>query len=306
MLSGKRRQQLRNLSLAPYQLYPEASQLSASFLGEPRGTYRITRTTPICSMGSCFAREIKKYLILQRYRYVQTENNRWSSHASCSWERVYTAANALEIANYTVSQELPPARIYPHGSRYVDLLRNKVAYESREEAENDIRVHLRASKAALETCELCIFTVGQNEVWRSRSGGFFFANRPPQSWIDSQDAELAQLSVEENLLCLRKFRELLRQINPNLRLLLTLSPVPSLATFYDANVVLRSVLNKSILRLALERFVQECGDDVIYFPSYEIVQSWRGDPFLADNRHVKPKVVSAIMKAFFFAYAAER
>jgi hypothetical protein len=257
-------------------------------------------------MGSCFAREIKKHLICEGYRYVQTENNRWSSHASCSWERVYSAANALEIANYTASQEIAPARIYAQGARYVDLLRNKVAYESREEAENDIRNHLRSSRAALETCELFIFTVGQNEVWRSRSGGFYFANRPPQSWIDSRDAELVQLSVEENLLCLRKFRELLRQINPAARLLLTLSPVPSLATFYDANVVLRSVLNKSILRLALERFVGESGDDVFYFPGYEIVQSWRGDPFLSDNRHVKPKVVSAIMKAFLFAYAGER
>lgn len=111
-LNRKRRKRFEELSLAAYQVYPEGSLLGPSFITEPRAPgFRFSRETPVASMGSCFAREIKDSLVARGYQYVQTEHNRWSVHASCSWERVYSAVNAFQIFDYTVKQELAPERI---------------------------------------------------------------------------------------------------------------------------------------------------------------------------------------------------
>lgn len=291
-------------TLKPHQIYPEGNALAASFIARPRRSdVVLDRSAAVASMGSCFAREIKEQLVRRGFHYLQTENNLWSSHASCSWERVYSVANACQILDYSLSGAVASERIYPHRDKHLDLWRNKVAYDTRGEAEQDIARHVEASRAALEKAELFILTLGQNEVWRSRSAGWFYAGRPPGPLVDSGEAVLTRLSVEENVRCLDRFLGTLRGMNPRARLLLTLSPVPSLATFYDENVVQRSVWNKSILRAAIGSFLESQREVVEYFPSYEIVQCWRGNPFLADNRHVKPEVVDAVMASFFETFA---
>jgi hypothetical protein len=292
--------------LKPYQLYPEGSALAASFIARPRRAgVLIDRSRAVASMGSCFAREIKEQLVRRGFRYVQTEHNRWSGHASCSWERVYSVANACQILDYSIAGNVAPERFYAHGSKLFDLWRNKVAYDTREEAEADVARHVEASRTALERAELFILTLGQNEVWKNRGAGWFYATRPPGPLADSGEAVLTRLSVEENVRYLERFHRSLLALNPGVRLLVTLSPVPSLATFYDENVVQRSVWNKSILRAAIGGFLESSPESVEYFPSYEIVQCWRGNPFLADNRHVKPEVVDAIMESFFETFTGE-
>lgn len=299
-----RRGALDVLPLRPHQIYPEGSKLRPEFLSTPTGQdFILKKQTPVASMGSCFAREIKLRLVDKDYNYVQTEHNAWSHHASCAWERVYASANASQILDYTDSGELHPERIYPYKGQYFDLWRNKITYQALEDAETDIRAHISASRAAIEQCELFILTVGQNELWQSKSSGHFYARRPPSPLVDSGEARLVQLSVEDNVRYLENFHGVLKKLNPRVRLLLTLSPVPSVATFHDENVVVQSLLNKSMLRVAISRFVQSRPDEVMYFPSYEIVQTWRGNPFVPDNVHVKPRVIDAIMRVFFKTYA---
>jgi hypothetical protein len=297
-----RRSRFQELPLESYQIYPEGRLLEPAFIAEPRNSgVTLSSTTPVASMGSCFAREIKEFLVARGYRYLQTEHNRWSVHASCSWERVYSAANASQIFDYTVHRELDPARLHPCGESCVDLLRNKVGYPDPSTAESDVRSHIEASRRAIEECELFILTLGQNELFRSRRRGFYFAGRPPEDLVSSGEAELSRLSVEENCDHLERLYSRFREMNPRGRLLLTLSPIPSLATFFDENVVVRSNWNKAILRVAIGLFLER-HSEVLYFPSYEIVQTWRGNAYLSDNRHVRRPVVEAIMRAFLSTY----
>lgn len=301
-LARSRRARFEELALKTHQVYPQGSDLEPAFLAQPPSPgFTFNRNTPVASMGSCFAREIKDTLVERGYRYIQTEENRWSVHASCAWERVYGAVNAFHILDYTLSDEIAAGRLATHRDMKLDLLRNKVGYPDQDTAETDIRNHMRASRRALEQSEVLILTLGQNEMWRSRSHGFYYASRPPEPLVASGEAELRQLSVDENLEYLERFYSLFHQVNPRARLLVTLSPVPSLATFYEGNVVVRSSWNKAILRVAIGLFVQR-HPEVLYFPSYEIVQTWRGNAFMADNRHVRRPVVSAIMHSFFDTY----
>lgn len=304
-MSGFPKNRTNDFGLEPHQFYPRGAALSPDFVGSPiRRQLALEKKTPIASMGSCFAREIKRRLVDKGYNYLQTENNGWSIHASCAWERVYTSANVFQILNYTDSGVVSPERLYVQQDRCLDLWRNKVAYDTREDAESDIQDHIIASRAAIEQCELLILTIGQNEIWCSKSSGQVYARRPPEPLIEAGEAYLTQLSVEDNVCYLEKSYAALKKMNSRIKLLLTLSPVPSRATFYDENVVVRSLLNKSILRVAIARFQEARTGDVFYLPSYEIVQTWRGNPYLPDNRHVKPKVIEGIMKVFFKTYSA--
>ncbi|MEM9083356.1 MAG: GSCFA domain-containing protein, partial [Planctomycetota bacterium] len=103
--------------------------------------------------------------------------------------------------------------------------------------------------------------------------------------------------VEENVENLTAFYRLLRDINPELQLVVTVSPVPLLATFRDMDCEVANTVSKATLRVAVDRFCQ-VHPEVVYFPSYELVTRMGRDAYLEDGVHVKPEVVSRIMSAF--------
>ena len=89
-----------------------------------------------------------------------------------------------------------------------------------------------------------------------------------------------------------------RRINPQLRFVLTLSPVPLRATFRkEVDVWTANTESKAVLRTALAQFGK------LYFPAYEIAMAaGQGWPFKDDARHVRPAIVQAIMEVFKHSY----
>ena len=53
-----------------------------------------------------------------------------------------------------------------------------------------------------------------------------------------------------------------------------------------------------MLRAVVDEFVRSHGDDVSYFPAYEIVTCTNEDPFQDDARHVQRSTVDTIMALF--------
>jgi hypothetical protein len=96
------------------------------------------------------------------------------------------------------------------------------------------------------------------------------------------------------------FRALLKEINPNVRFLLTVSPVPLTATAADTHVLQATVYSKSVLRAVAGKLYARF-DDIDYFPSYEII----GTPFTRRNfyednlREVSEEGVALAMRTFF-------
>jgi hypothetical protein len=94
--------------------------------------------------------------------------------------------------------------------------------------------------------------------------------------------------------------ERLRQVNPAIRLLLTVSPVPLTATASDRHVLVANTHSKSVLRaVAGELAATYAFCD--YFPSYEIIT---GSPFRsafydANLRTVSKGGVDTVMEHFF-------
>ena len=92
----------------------------------------------------------------------------------------------------------------------------------------------------------------------------------------------------------------MRAVNPKLKILLTVSPVPLTATATDQHVMVATMQSKSILRAVAGALAGD-DPDVDYFPSYEIVSSppFRGVFFEPNQRNVTESGVNFVMQTFF-------
>jgi hypothetical protein len=117
-------------------------------------------------------------------------------------------------------------------------------------------------------------------------------------------------SVEENEANLRQIVELIRTVNPEAPIVLTLAPGALKATFGAESCLTADCVSKSILRVALDRVVKLGLDGVYYWPSFETVR-WAGahsrrraftDGWNGDARNASPHLVAAFMNAFVEAF----
>jgi hypothetical protein len=82
--------------------------------------------------------------------------------------------------------------------------------------------------------------------------------------------------------------------------ILTVSPVPLVATATDQHVLVATTYSKSVLRVAADK-AERNFKNVIYFPAYEIVTGPHASSryFEADRRNVTTEAVDHVMRVFF-------
>jgi hypothetical protein len=104
------------------------------------------------------------------------------------------------------------------------------------------------------------------------------------------------VGYEENKANLDEIYEIISQYgHPNSHIIVTVSPVPLLATFTGRDVVVANSFSKSVLRAVAEEWASD-KTNVDYFPSYEIVTNTKRDvAWENDLRHVRAEVVNSIM-----------
>jgi hypothetical protein len=118
--------------------------------------------------------------------------------------------------------------------------------------------------------------------------------------FDPQRYRHRNLGVDEVVADLEAFIAEWRLVNPRARLILTVSPVPLIATMGGTHVLQATTYSKSVLRVAAET-VRQRHEGVAYFPSYEIITSAtsRGAYFAEDLRSVTEQGVAHVMRSFF-------
>lgn len=295
--------EVRLLNLEPWRMYPRGEALSAGFLATPAPEGpRLTKRTPIASIGSCFAREIKRWLLERGYRYLQAADGPCTEAGSARYDRVYNT--------FTLKQEFERAfgRFEPRETRWdfvedgrrrlLDPYRKNVAWDDEAEMHRELAEHREAVRRAFTQCEVLIVTVGQAEVWYHKADGYVYPLIPPVQVYDPEKHGFRLSTFEENVANLERVLTLFRANNPRGRVIVTVSPVPLRATFRRVHSVIANSASKSMLRAAVDAFVGRHEDAVSYFPSYELVTAIERDPFEEDNRHVKPEVVNRIMRLF--------
>jgi hypothetical protein len=277
----------------------------------------ITRSTPIASMGSCFAREIKRRLLQHGYHYICEEAHHPAAvHASAAWERIYNTFCLRQIFEYTFETWKPKLRwwVSPQSGQVQDPYRRVILYESVAEAEADFERHIGHSRRALEQARVLVLTLGLTEIWQDRFDGSVIS-LPSGPYVneggDMRRYEFRVSRYAENLENLERIHAVMARHNPGCRLLITLSPVNLWATFRkDMDVISASCNSKSTLRAAADEFTVR-HDNVFYFPAFEmatIYQPLSGRTYFAEGRenfHVNKAAVKFIMRHFFKYYSAE-
>ena len=286
--------------LRDYQVYPKGGNLNHDFFTQPSGQYPkiIDRATPITSIGSCFAVEIRQHLRDAKFNFINTQES-WAE--SAEWGRVYTTKNLLQIFQYTFTEFLPNIRIAQSSKGFFDPYHEGPFFDSEEAAEKGLLQHYEDSRRALTECRVLIITPGQNEAWIEQSDGLAWVHRPPKETrkaLGEERFSVKQFSLEENIQNLNGSLDLLWANNPETKVIFTLSPIPSDATFYDTNVAVRSFENKAILLLAVKSVVEQHSGRAYYFPSFEMTMLSHNVNLQLDNRHLRPNVVSRIMEQF--------
>ncbi len=304
----------------PWQVWPGSYRNPPAdgrfpFTGKP--VFRIFPETPIASMGSCFAREIRKALLAKGYNYITEESHHPAAiHASAAWERLYNTYSMLQIFQYTFEEWQPEIRWWrcPQTGRIQDPYRRILVYDDLEQAETDFTRHKTHSRRALTSAKVLILTLGLTEIWQDQSDGAVIC-LPAGPYLDEGgDMRRYRFTVSrylQNMENLEKIYDIMARVNPDCHLVLTVSPVHLWATFrQDADVISASCNSKSTLRAVVDEFVDR-HKNVIYFPAFEmatIYMALLGQSYFAqgkENFHVNKQTIEFIMEHFFAFYGPD-
>ena len=153
---------------------------------------------------------------------------------------------------------------------------------------NPVSVLHTVKKVVNHTFDTAVFTLGTNHVYVERATGEIVDNcqKRPQ-----REFEERELTVEECADALREAITLLRQANPKVNIIITVSPIRYAKYGYHG-----SQLSKAVLLLAADKVIKEEGERVYYFPAYEIVNDELRDYrfYKADMLHPNEQAVEYI------------
>jgi hypothetical protein len=115
---------------------------------------------------------------------------------------------------------------------------------------------------------------------------------------------MRQTSEVENIQALLDIITAIRTVNPKCAIVLTLSPVPLLASLTKYPPIAANAISKAVLRAALHNVYERNLPDVYYWPSYEFV-TWHGTTVEIvygkegnDLRHVSQSLIDSITGHF--------
>ncbi|MEO6988247.1 MAG: GSCFA domain-containing protein [Aquihabitans sp.] len=285
--------------------------------------FQVTEADQVGTMGSCFAQHLARHLSRSGIDYFVPETAPESMTPdeadrhhygvfSARYGNVYTVAQAVQLFERAYGTFVPDEGPWQRGDVVVDPFRPIVepgGFADEAALLADRERHLAAVRSVFEDSDVIVFTLGLTEAWRSRSDGAVFATAPGVnggSW-DPELYEFVNYGIDEVRADLRRYCELAQSVNPDVRILLTVSPVPLIATYEDRHVLVSTTWSKSVLRVAAEDAMQRY-DFVDYFPSYELISSASAprNYFAPDLREVEEIGVSHVMRTFTHHYLEGR
>lgn len=282
--------------------------------------------TPVGSAGSCFAMEIAYELQRRGFNYVRTEDEAEGitrgvmmgdydadnpySRFPATWGLLFNTPSFRQLAEKAFGvRELPRLLVTSKGqdgrNLYGDPFREGVFFASPEAFEADYDRHAAATRQALLDSRVFVITLGLNECWEFVPDGSVLSRNPREKSLLSL-VRPRVLTVEENVAEIQAFIDIVRAHNPDFTLIISVSPVPFLATTQADrhHVVTANGHSKAVLRVAAEELVRT-NRDTHYFPSYEQVTLCTPEPWDADQRHVSRDAVAGVMRLFDATFVTE-
>ncbi|GHV52714.1 hypothetical protein FACS1894181_16010 [Bacteroidia bacterium] len=239
--------------------------------------------------GSCFAEEIGQLLLANKF---DADVNPFGV--------LYNPAS-LEASLRRLMHPEPFALpdLFLHEEMYHSFAHHsRFSSPSPDAALEAMNRQLQISSSRLKETTRLVITWGTAFVYKLKSNGQVVSNchKLPAGYFTRE-----QLSVEDIASAWQSLLEEIREWNPKLKLILTVSPIRHWKEGAHGNQ-----LSKSALLLAADRLQQACPGLVAYFPAYEIMMDELRDYrfYAGDMLHPSPQAVDYIWERFrqsFFA-----
>lgn len=277
--------------------------------------FRIEETDRIATAGSCFAQHIARHLQQLGNNYSVTETGAdLDSEAraagqyglfSARYGNIYTAAQLWQLHQRAYGTFAPADVAWETADgRWIDPFRQTVepqGFASIEALRADHNAHFAAVRTLFEQCDILIFTLGLTEGWRSRRDGAVYSSAPGVVAGDYDPADHAffNASLAETERDLAAFFSAVKERNPLVKVVLTVSPVALAATYEKRSALVSNSYSKAVLRVAADNLMR-CFDWIDYFPSYKIIlgNPARGIFYEDDDRQVRAIGVAHVMRLF--------
>jgi hypothetical protein len=285
-------------------------------LWEPK--FPIARPHGILTFGSCFAQHFGKALQGRSYNWLDCEpapEGLSPTNAikfnygvfSARTGNIYTVSLLKQWVEWATGKAAIPSEVWEQENRFYDPFRPNIepnGFESVDELQRSRALTLEALRNGIGKAAVFVFTLGLTESWFNRRHGYEYPMCPGA--VAGEFDEGAHHFVNQRFEFVHKNLvdaiNRIRGLNPKIRVLLTVSPVPLTATMSGKHVLVATMESKSILR-AVAGQVADQFEFVDYFPSYEIINAppFRGTFFESNQRSVNEVGVNHVMKTFFGA-----
>jgi len=207
----------------------------------------------VVTIGSCFAQVIGTKL--QAYKADVLVNPFGTIFNPVSVGKLLQAAagEKVDFENSLVQRD---------GIWYSYELHSSVSSPDKDKLQQQIQEQVKATRVQLQQAKLLIVTLGTAVSYRLADSGAIVANchKLPAKQFSRELLTIPEIT--ENMS--RSFAAL-KQLNPALQVIVTVSPVRHVKETLPVNSV-----SESILRVAAH-YLAEQQQDVLYFPAYEIM-----------------------------------
>ncbi|MCI9868820.1 GSCFA domain-containing protein [Rhizobium skierniewicense] len=312
---------------SPYANLPDSAFWRRSVSSQPNflvdpvrsSTFMIDKTDAVATAGSCFAQHLSRAIENKGFNYLVTESDqKLNTHEreernfgvfSARFGNLYTVRQLRQLIEraYGIAEYKIAPWIRGDG-RFADPFRPNIepqGFMTVGDLDVDREAHLKAVRRMFSTLNILVFTMGLTEGWEHLKSGATLPLAPGVTageW-DPTEYKFKNYNTNETLDDLNRFFEILRSINPSAKMLITVSPVPLIATYSTNSVVSATTYSKSVLRVVAEEF-SNSHKGVDYFPSFEIITNLAAGNryFENDLRSVKKEGVAHVMRCFFKHY----
>jgi tetratricopeptide (TPR) repeat protein len=245
----------------------------------------ITKSTRFFTMGSCFARNLSRNLV----------NSGYVSHHMEISEYINTTFANRVFVDWLSDRDISDAI----RDRIVSLLPPGWSKE------NTLQV--------IRSSNVFILTLGVAPAFFDRATGEFVLPRSTalNSRVLAEKYRFRTTTVQENVDNVLYVLDFIRKISPDIRFVVTVSPVPLVASFEYESAVQADCLSKSTMRLVAHEVVNNSGiSNILYWPSFEVFR-WAGSHasnyYAADDGaawHVSEEKVAGTINAFIDMFSA--
>ena len=245
----------------------------------------IKKDTQFFSMGSCFARTVAQNLCDQGYQCQHLE--------------------ITEHINTTFTNRI-----------FVECLRN--------ESNDDLVVNrfkellppdwTRESVVkSITNCDVFILTLGVAPAFFDKNGKYVLPRASAiNTMVLAEEYEYRNTSVAENLENVKYLLDCIRLFSPDCTVIVTVSPIPLMASFNNKSCVVSDCLSKSTMRVVADELVYKSSYNKIYYwPSFEVFR-WAGSnasKFFGEDddssTHVSSNKVKDVIESFLEIFSED-